>query len=41
MKQYNYLLFDIDDTLLDFKATEKSALTLLFEQQGITLTDEI
>ena len=41
MKQYNFLLFDIDDTLLDFKATEKSALTLLFEQQGITLTDEI
>lgn len=41
MKHYHFLLFDIDDTILDFKATEKSALTFLFEQQGLTLTTEI
>lgn len=41
MKQYNFLFFDIDDTLLDFKATEKSALTFLFKEQGMVLTDEI
>ncbi|MGB6179497.1 YjjG family noncanonical pyrimidine nucleotidase [Carnobacterium sp.] len=41
MKPYNFLLFDIDDTILDFTATEKSTLSTLFEQQGIVLTDEI
>ena len=28
---YSTLLFDIDDTLLDFHATENRALELLFE----------
>ncbi|WP_414839567.1 YjjG family noncanonical pyrimidine nucleotidase [Carnobacterium sp. TMP28] len=41
MKHYHFLLFDIDDTILDFKATENSALTFLFEQQGIILTNQI
>lgn len=41
MEQYNFLLFDLDDTLLDFKATEKSGLAFLFKQQGIALTAEI
>lgn len=38
---YNTLLFDIDDTLLDFKADENQALHRLFEFLEIELTDEI
>lgn len=41
MKKYQTLLFDVDDTLLDFGAAEKEALYLLFKDQKITLTDEI
>ncbi|MCM3691367.1 YjjG family noncanonical pyrimidine nucleotidase [Neobacillus niacini] len=41
MKKYKTLFFDVDDTLLDFGAAEKSALQLLFEEQNITLTSEI
>jgi 2-haloacid dehalogenase len=41
MKKYQTLLFDVDDTLLDFKAAERKALHLLFEEQKIPLTDEI
>ncbi|WP_036652721.1 YjjG family noncanonical pyrimidine nucleotidase [Paenibacillus pini] len=41
MKTYKTLLFDVDDTLLDFGAAEKLALRLLFEQQKIPLTDEV
>ncbi|MEY8349146.1 YjjG family noncanonical pyrimidine nucleotidase [Bacillus cereus] len=41
MKKYQTLLFDVDDTLLDFKAAERTALHLLFEEQKIPLTDEI
>lgn len=41
MKKYQTLLFDVDDTLLDFKAAERMALHLLFEEQKISLTDEI
>lgn len=41
MKKYQTLLFDIDDTLLDFAAAEKVALRLLFEDQNMTLTAEI
>lgn len=41
MKKYNTLLFDIDDTLLDFGAAEKLALNSLFEEQEIPLTPEI
>ncbi|TXK73208.1 YjjG family noncanonical pyrimidine nucleotidase [Paenibacillus sp. N3.4] len=41
MKKYQTLLFDVDDTLLDFAAAEKLALRLLFEEQKITLTTEI
>lgn len=29
MKKYQTLLFDVDDTLLDFKAAERTALHLL------------
>ncbi|MCI2255835.1 YjjG family noncanonical pyrimidine nucleotidase [Domibacillus sp. PGB-M46] len=41
MKHYRTLLFDIDDTLLDFRAAEQAALALLFAEQNMQLTDEI
>jgi 2-haloacid dehalogenase len=41
LKKYKTLFFDVDDTLLDFGAAEKSALQLLFEEQKIPLTPEI
>jgi 2-haloacid dehalogenase len=41
MRKYRTLLFDVDDTLLDFKAAEKLALRLLFEGQQIELTEEM
>lgn len=40
MKTYKYLFFDIDDTLLDFQATEKGALRALFEEQNMVLSAE-
>ncbi|WP_203364391.1 YjjG family noncanonical pyrimidine nucleotidase [Bacillus sp. REN10] len=41
MKKYQTLLFDVDDTLLDFGAAENLALRLLFEGQDISLTAEV
>ncbi|WP_019242222.1 MULTISPECIES: YjjG family noncanonical pyrimidine nucleotidase [Bacillus] len=41
MNTYETLLFDVDDTLLDFGAAEKNALRLLFQEQQIPLTIEI
>lgn len=41
MKKYKTLLFDVDDTLLDFQKVEKVALQVLFEEKGIPLTEEI
>ncbi|HJV16488.1 MAG TPA: YjjG family noncanonical pyrimidine nucleotidase [Bacillales bacterium] len=41
MKIYTTLLFDVDDTLLDFDATESLALKLLFEEYQFSLTPEI
>ena len=41
MKKYKILLFDVDDTLLDFQKAEKEALRMLFEEKGIPLTSEI
>lgn len=32
---YQTLLFDLDDTLLDFKAAEKYAITILLEETGV------
>ncbi|MDF2587547.1 MAG: yfnB [Anaerocolumna sp.] len=32
MKKYNTILFDVDDTILDFKKGEKEALTALFKE---------
>ncbi|QCJ55287.1 YjjG family noncanonical pyrimidine nucleotidase [Enterococcus mundtii] len=39
--KYHTLLFDVDDTLLDFQQTETEALHQLFAEQGIELTPEI
>lgn len=41
LKNYQTLLFDVDDTLLDFGVAESLALRLLFEEQNIPLTTEI
>ncbi|MBG9582557.1 HAD family hydrolase [Bacillus thuringiensis] len=41
MKKYKTLLFDVDDTLLDFQKAEKVALRMLFEEKGIPLTREV
>lgn len=41
LKKYKTLLFDLDDTLLDFGATENEALHKLFAEQHIELTPEI
>ncbi|HHK5535174.1 TPA: YjjG family noncanonical pyrimidine nucleotidase [Bacillus mobilis] len=41
MKKYKTLLFDVDDTLLDFQKAEKVALRMLFEERGINLTREV
>jgi 2-haloacid dehalogenase len=41
LKKYKTLLFDADDTLLDFGAAESLALRLLFADQELTLTAEL
>ncbi|MGN7477826.1 YjjG family noncanonical pyrimidine nucleotidase [Solibacillus silvestris] len=41
MKDYKFLLFDLDDTLLDFKAAEQLALPKLFEAHKLPLTPQI
>lgn len=39
--KYNILLFDLDNTLLDFDANEKESLEKLFKEKGFTLTEDI
>jgi 2-haloacid dehalogenase len=41
IKSYKTLLFDVDDTLLDFGAAEKNALRQLFGEQQIEFTAEM
>ena len=41
LKKYQTLLFDVDDTLLDFAAAEVLALNLLFESQNIPPTKDM
>ncbi|AZN41317.1 YjjG family noncanonical pyrimidine nucleotidase [Paenibacillus albus] len=38
---YKVLLFDLDDTLLDFGANETDSLTQLFQQYGHVFSDEL
>ncbi|WP_141499993.1 YjjG family noncanonical pyrimidine nucleotidase [Paenibacillus luteus] len=38
---YKILLFDLDDTLLDFRANESDSLKKLFQQYGYTFSDEL
>ncbi len=38
---YKILLFDLDDTLLDFGANETDSLNKLFQQYGYTFSDEL
>lgn len=38
-KKYEFILWDIDDTLIDFKASESAALRSCFEQYGVELLD--
>jgi len=38
---YKILLFDLDDTLLDFRANEADSLNKLFLQHGYTFSDEM
>ena len=39
MGKYKYLLFDLDDTLLDFKKAEKCGVTEAFKKLGIASSD--
>ncbi len=41
MKAYKYLLFDADDTLLDFKKAEHEAFRLLCSEVGIDFSEEV
>ncbi|MCB2360940.1 YjjG family noncanonical pyrimidine nucleotidase [Clostridium estertheticum] len=38
---YEILLFDLDDTLLDFGVNETDSLNKLFQQHGYTFSDEL
>lgn len=41
MKKYDLLLFDLDDTLIDFSVDQKLAFKYVFEEMGYEYTDEI
>lgn len=41
MKKYKVILWDIDDTLLDFKKSEKIGIYTCFEQRGLYIDDTI
>lgn len=38
---YNIILFDLDNTLLDFDTNQAESLKMLFAEKGFELTDEI
>lgn len=40
MKNYIYLVFDLDDTLLDFQDTEKKSLELIFKKYNIPFEEQ-
>ena len=39
LRNYEYLLFDIDNTLMDFSAGEKAALYQTMEERGVPISD--
>lgn len=39
--KYEILLFDLDNTLLDFNANEREALTTVFTNHGIVMTPDV
>lgn len=41
MMRYEFLLFDLDDTLLDFEANERASLEKLFSDNGVSFTREV
>ena len=41
MKQFEILLWDVDQTLLDFSKSQKDALGRSFQKYGRTLKEEI
>ena len=41
MKKYNTLLFDADDTLLDFKKSEATALEQMMRERGLPFSPQI
>ncbi|MCH1965146.1 YjjG family noncanonical pyrimidine nucleotidase [Paraclostridium sordellii] len=40
MKQYKYLIFDLDDTLLDFQDNERNSLKVIFEKYNIPFEEK-
>ena len=40
-KKYELLLFDLDNTLLDFEIDQKKALKYVFESIGYTFNNDI
>ena len=41
LSKYDTLLFDIDDTILDFQKAERQAMRIALETVGLKVTDEI
>ena len=41
MKKYTTLYFDLDNTILDFTATEYNAITQLLKMHNLPVSDEI
>ncbi len=41
LKNYKYILFDVDDTLLDFQKSQNESIKKAFESQGVTITEEV
>lgn len=41
MKNYQFLIFDLDNTLFDFSASEQEALTKIFEEAGLRMSPEV
>lgn len=40
MKEYRYLIFDLDDTLLDFQDNERKSLEIIFKKYNIPFNEQ-